>query len=239
MKAVILAGGIGIRLRPFTFSIPKPLLPIGEKPILEIIIGQLKKFGFCEFILAIGYKSKMVETYFRDGSDLGVSISYLVENEPSGTAGPLAQLRENFKIGKDESFLIMNGDILTKLDFSRMAAFHKNNKFDITVGTKVIDDRSSYGLVDVQAGLVKAVVEKPSTGRVINVGIYIVNSSAVMQVPGQTFFTMPDLINKLISQNRPVGAYDIKEYWVGLEDLTHFEDVYNNGEIRQMLASDL
>lgn len=239
MKAVILAGGIGIRLRPFTFSIPKPLLPIGEKPILEIIIEQLKKFGFREFILAIGYKSKMVETYFRDGSELGVSISYLVEKEPSGTAGPLAQFRENFKIGKNELFLLMNGDILTKLDFSKMIACHKKNNFDITVGTKVIDDRSSYGLVEVQGGFVKGIVEKPSTGRVINVGIYVINSSAVMQVPGQAFFTMPDLINKLISQNRPVGAYDIKEYWVGMEDLAHFEDVYNNGEIRQMLASDL
>lgn len=238
MKAIILAGGIGIRLRPFTFSIPKPLLPIGEKPILQIIIERLKRFGFREFILAVGYKSKMVETFFRDGSELGVCIHYLVEKEPSGTAGPLAQLKGNFQIGENESFLLMNGDIVTKLNFSKMIAYHKRNNFDVTAGIKKVKDHGTYGFVDVQNGLIKKVVEKPSIDRVVNAGIYIVKAGAIKQTPRNRFFTMPDLINRLISKNRPVGAYDIKEYWMGLEDLANFEDVYNNEQVRQTLTDE-
>jgi NDP-sugar pyrophosphorylase family protein len=235
MKAIILAGGMGIRLRPFTFSIPKPLLPIGEKPILEIIIRSLKNFGFEEFILAIGYKAKMVEAYFGDGSEFGVRVHYLIENKSCGTAGPLVQFKNSFKFAKEESFLLMNGDILTNLDFSRMVSHHKRNKFEITVGVKKLKERQSYGFVETKDGFLKKIVEKPSLDRVVNAGIYIVKASSVNEIPRNRFFTMPDLINKLISKDKNVGAYDIKEYWLGLENLRHFEDVYNNKRIRRQL----
>ena len=238
MKAVILAGGIGVRLRPFTFSIPKPLLPIGEQPILEIIIKRLKKFGFREFILAIGYKSKMVETYFRDGHELGVSISYMVEEKPSGTAGPLAKFIENFNLAKNESIFLMNGDILTKLNFSKMIAYHQKNNFDITVGIKQITEKKSYGFVDVRNCLVRNIVEKPNLTRAVNAGIYIIKSSAIKEIPKNKFFTMPNLINKLIAKKRSVGAYSIKENWIGLEDIQYFEDVYNNKRAWRELKED-
>ena len=177
MKAVILAGGIGVRLRPFTFSIPKPLLPIGEKPILEIIIAQLKNSGFKEFIMAIGYKSRMIQAYFRDGSEFGVRIEYLVEKKPSGTAGVLAQLRKDFKFSKNESFLLMNGDLLTKLNFNKMIEYHKENDLDITVGVKNIKDRKAYGVVDVEEGIVKGIAEKPFSTQIVSTGIYIIRST--------------------------------------------------------------
>lgn len=235
MLAVILAGGMGLRLRPFTFSVPKPLLPIGERPILEIIISRLKKFGFSDFVLAVGYKSKMVEAYFGDGSDFGVRIGYLREKNFSGTAGPLAMLRGNYDIGKSESVLLMNGDIMTKLNFTRMIDLHIKNKHEITMGIKSIDDKKPYGFVEVKSGLVSKISEKPVISRIINAGIYIVKSSAINDVPRDKFFTMPDLINSLIAQGRPVGAYNIKEFWLGLEELQHFEEVLNNKKIHRAL----
>lgn len=233
MKAIILAGGMGIRLRPFTFSIPKPLLPIEDKPILEIIIKRLKKFGFRDLILAVGYKSKMIETYFGNGAQFGVNIRYLVEKKPSGTAGPLALLRDKFKIGKNESFLLMNGDIMTKLDFSKMLKYHQSKNFDITVGAKKIAEKKSYGFVDIEDGFLRQVTEKPALSRIINSGIYMIKSTALIEVARHKFFTMPELINKLIAKKRPVGAYLIKEYWLGLEELKHFEEIYNNKNIRK------
>jgi len=238
MKAVILAGGMGIRLRPFTFSIPKPLLPIGESPILEIIIKRLKKFGFREFILAIGYKSKMVETYFGDGSELGVRINYLTEEKSFGTAGPLVRLREKFKLSDKGSFLLMNGDVMTNLNFSKMIACHKKTNADITIGVKDIEDRKSYGSVEIKGGVVEAVIERPIFNRVVSAGIYIIKSAVIKEIPRKRFFTMPELINKLISKNRPVGAYKIKEFWLGMEELQHFEEVYNNKHIRHSLIGE-
>lgn len=235
MKAVILAGGMGIRLRPFTFSIPKPLMPIGEKPMLEAIIKRLNKFGFREFILAIGYKSKMVEAYFGNGSEFGVRVHYLIEKKPCGTAGPLVQFRSSFKMDKEESFLLMNGDILTSLDFSKMIAYHKRNNFEITLGIKKLREQESYGFVEAKDGLVQKINEKPSVSRIINTGIYLIKSKAIKEIPKNRFFTMPDLISKLISKGIAVGAYPIKEYWLGLENLGHFEDVYNNKHIWQKI----
>lgn len=235
MKAVILAGGMGIRLRPFTFSIPKPLLPVGETPILEIIIKRLKKFGFKEFVLAIGYKSRMVETYFGDGSEIGVSISYLKEKKPSGTAGPLVLFGDKFPLSANESFLLMNGDIMTNLNFSEMVAFHKKTNAEITVGVKCIKDKKSYGSVEVKGDFISNVIERPVFDRLVSAGIYVIKSPAVKEIPRNKFFTMPELINKLIAENHRVGAYRIKEFWLGMEELRHFEEVYKNKQIRSSL----
>lgn len=235
MKAVILAGGIGIRLRPFTFSIPKPLLPIGEKPLLEIIIKRLKKFGIRDFILAVGYKSKMLETYFGDGYNLGVNIKYLVEKKPLGTAGSLAEFRNKFKLGRDESILFMNGDIMTNLNFSKMLAYHKKNNFELTVGVKRLKEKKPYGFVNISKGIVKKIIEKPNLSSIVNAGIYVIKNSAIREVPQNKFFSMPALINRLISKEKLVGSYFIKEYWLGLEELQHFEEIYKNKRIFKSL----
>lgn len=221
MKAVILAGGLGTRLRPLTFSIPKPLLPVGEKPILEIIITKLKKFSFKEFILAVGYKAELIETYFKDGSKFNVKISYIREEKPSGTAGPLALLKKHLKFGKEESFLLMNGDILTNLDFSKFIKFHNDGDFEVTIGAKRLKQRLSYGVMKVKNGSVEEIKEKPVTTYDVSAGIYGMKSSILNDIPRYTFFTVPQLIEKLISQNRRVGCYYIKEYWLALEQLHH------------------
>ncbi len=232
MKAVILAGGIGVRLRPFTFSIPKPLLPIGEKPILEIIVNKLKKQGFREIIMAIGYKSKMIQAYFGDGSEFGINITYLIEKKLSGTAGPLAQLRKKTRFTRNESLLLMNGDILTSLNFKKMVEYHKNNGLAITVGVKNIKEKNAYGVIEIKNKKINKIIEKPFFAQSVSAGIYIISSHVLKEIPQNKFFTMPNLINKLTSENFPVGAYDIKEFWVGMENLKYFEDIHNNAAIR-------
>lgn len=239
MKAVILAGGMGIRLRPFTFSIPKPLLPIGEKPILEIIIRQLKKFGFKEFIMAVGYKSRMIQAYFGDGSDFGVKIHYLTERKSSGTAGPLAQLRKKFKFGKNESFLLMNGDILSRLNFHKIVKYHERNNLEITIGVKDVKARNAYGIIDIKDGMVKRIIEKPFDKQTVSAGIYMIKPSVLEDIPSNRFFTMPNLVNKLTSKGRLVGVYNIKEFWLGMESLKHFEKMHNNRSLNKNLIKGL
>lgn len=238
MKAVILAGGIGVRLRPFTFSIPKPLLPIGEKPILEIIINKLKKQGFKEIIMAIGYKSKMIQAYFGDGSEFGVSINYLIEKRPSGTAGPLAQLKNEIKLTGNESVILMNGDILTSLNFKKMVKYHNDNDLAITVGIKNIQERNAYGIIEIKGRKINRIVEKPFYTQSVSAGIYVVSSRILKEIPQNKFFTMPNLINKLTSKGISVGAYEIKEFWVGMENLKYFEDIHNDTSIRNKILGD-
>lgn len=231
MKAIILAGGLGVRLRPLTYSIPKPLLPVGEKPILEIIVEKLKSFGFSDFIFAVGYRAELIETYFQDGSKFGVTIHYVREDERSGTAGPLAQVRERFEFGEDGSFLVMNGDILTKLDFARFIDYHERSGCEITVATRKHEARVPFGVLVISEGKVTEIVEKPVTVHDISTGIYLMKSSVLRDVPPVgTFFDIPDLIRKLLSEGRQVGAYAFDEYWLAVDQLHDIEEAFSNIE---------
>lgn len=223
MKAVILAGGLGTRLRPLTFSIPKPLLPVGEKPILEIIISKLKKFGFKEFIFAVGYKAELIETYFKDGSKFNVKISYIREKKPSGTAGPLALLKKHSCFSPRESFLLMNGDILTNLKFSKFIKYHKDGDFDITIGTKRIKEMLNYGVMRVKNKCINSIEEKPTVSYDVSAGIYLMKSSVLGELSKRGFYTIPQLVKKLISKGAKIGAYYIREYWLALEQFHHVE----------------
>ena len=153
MKVLILAGGKGKRLRQLTFSIPKPLLPVGKTPILEIILSKLKSQRLTEIFIAVGYKAELIKTYFGDGSKFGVNIKYIEEEEPLGTAGPLSLLKKKFNI--KESVLVMNGDILTKLDFNKMIEFHNENDADITVGIKKHEQKTPFGVINLDGNKIK------------------------------------------------------------------------------------
>jgi NDP-sugar pyrophosphorylase family protein len=222
MKALLLVGGLGTRLRPLTFSIPKPLLPVGEKPILQIIIEQLRHANVDELILATGYQAELIQAFCGDGAKFGVKISYLKEDKPLGTAGPLALIRDHFN--EDEYCLLMNGDILTKLDFVRFIETSKSNGCDLTVGYTKYIYRSPFGVLSVKDGMVEAIIEKPSREYLISAGIYCVKESALNWIPDGEFFTVPDLIRCLIDQGKTVGAYHIEEQWMGLESIDHFEE---------------
>jgi NDP-sugar pyrophosphorylase family protein len=215
-------GGQGTRLRPLTFSIPKPLLPVGERPLLQIIIEQLRDAGITELVLATGYQAELIQAFCGDGSKFGVAVSYVKEDQPLGTAGPIALARERLTPG--EPFLLMNGDILTKLDFRAFVAAARARAWDLTVGYTTYVHTLPFGVLSIQGERVEGVVEKPSHEYLVSAGIYCVGAAAVPFVPDRQFFTMPDLMRALIAAGRSVGAYQIRESWMGLESVDHFEE---------------
>jgi NDP-sugar pyrophosphorylase family protein len=226
MKAVLLAGGKGVRLRPLTYTIPKPLLPIGERPILEEIIERLKKSGVREFIVAVGYRAELIETYFRDGAQLGVRIEYVLETQPLGTAGPLSLVRAQCDLPADEPLIIMNGDILTDLDVRELVEFHRAQGCELTVATRDYQLQHPYGVIQLDdAGTrITSIVEKPAVTDVVSAGIYALQPSSLDLVPAGRFYDIPDLVNALVAAGRPVGAYHFDGEWLAIDRIEQLED---------------
>lgn len=225
MKAVILAGGLGTRLRPLTEVIPKPLLPVGEHSVLEISINRLKKCGFDNIFIATNYKSEMFESYFGDGSKLGVSITYSKEDKPLGTAGPLKLLKDKL----DGHFLVIYGDILTSLDFRKLRDFHLKNKADFTLVTKETIFPISYGVIKSEKNVIKSVEEKPEIKTQINTGIYFLNPEVISEIP-EGFFHFTDLVRKLISQGKRVMKYQLDDYWLDIGQMQDYEKAQKDAE---------
>ena len=222
MQAVILAGGKGTRLRPYTDSVPKPLLAVGRKPILEIIIEQLRDHDFKDIILTVEYKAELIRAYFRDGNGLGVNISYHQENRFAGTAGPVKQVENQLN---GEPFLTMNGDLLTDLDFSRIYQSHLNELPELTVATTTYTVTLPYGVIDKHDNKIVSIREKPTLSFLVNAGIYILSPSVLDIIPEEDAFDMPDLIQSLVDQGRQVGTYFINGEWQDLGTLEAYERV--------------
>ncbi len=220
MKAVILAGGKGTRLRPLTYSIPKPLMAVGRKPILEIIIERLRDHDFKDIILTVEYKAELIKAYFRDGSSLGVNIQYYQDGTFSGTAGPLKQV-EHLLDG--EPFVTMNGDLLTDVDLTKMYQTHTAESSELTMGTTSYSVTLPYGVVDMQDDRIVSIREKPTLKFLINAGIYILSPSAIDIVPADEPFDMPDLIQSLVDLDRKVGTYFIGGEWQDLGTMENYE----------------
>ena len=220
MKAVILAGGKGTRLRPLTYATPKPLLPIGKKPILEIIIEGLKEHGFTDIILTVQYKAELIKDYFRNGDSLDVNIAYFHEEKPSGTAGPLKLVEH---LLDDEPFLTMNGDLLTDLDFAKMYQAHLDKSAELTMATTTHTIKSPYGVIEMQDNKIVSIEEKPDLEFLVNAGIYIISPSALDIIPEGEFFDMPDLIQTLIDQGRKVETYYIDGEWQDIGTMESYE----------------
>ncbi len=219
MKAFILAGGLGKRLGPLTTVLPKPLLPIGDKTILEIIIERLKKFDVDEVILGTNYKSNMFEKYFTSMAPDGVKVTISKEKEALGTAGPIKLAAHLF----DEPFIVMNGDILTTLDFGKMLRLHKSKKAKITMGTKEVQMPFHYGVVRSKNGWrVDKIEEKPPISAEVNGGVYILNPEVIKEIPSG-FYNMTDLMHKLLSKKQIVVKYKINEYWVDIGQMQNYE----------------
>lgn len=227
MKAVILAGGEGTRLRPLTDNIPKPLLPIGKKPILEIIIERLRIYGFTEIILNVKYKAELIRAYFHNGSNFNVKIYYVEDKEPCGTAGPI-KLAENLLDG--EPFLAMNGDLLTDLDFRKMYQTHIDRSVELTVATKTRTMELQYGIIETENNSIISIKEKPVVNFIINAGIYVISPSALDSIPCNMFFSMPELINKLVEQKRIVETYPIECEWHDIGTMEDYKKINGNLE---------
>jgi NDP-sugar pyrophosphorylase family protein len=224
MKTLILAGGKGVRLRPLTYAIPKPLLPIGEKPILEEIIERLRGQGLCDLIIAVGYRAELIETYFRDGAQLGVSIEYVRETQPLGTAGPLALVRDRCALPAGEPLLAMNGDLLTDIDLRAFVAAHRERGNELTVVTREFALQHPYGVLSIEDGVITGITEKPVVTDTVSAGIYAIEPSALDAIPRDRFFDMPDLVNALIASGRRIGAYAFEGEWLAIDRLDQLDD---------------
>ena len=196
MKAIILAGGEGARLRPYTYVLPKPLMPIGDTPILEIILKQLKHFGFKDVIIALSHKTKLVSTFFGFGEELGLNVSYSYEEKNLGTAGPLTLIKN-----LDDNFLFMNGDILTNLDYEKFMKEHVKSDTAITVASYPKTVKINLGVMETDdTNRVTEYIEKPQMIYQVSMGIYAFNRRVIKYIPDNEYFDFPDLVKKLIKE---------------------------------------
>lgn len=230
MRALILAGGKGSRLRPWTISVPKPLIPIGERPIMEIIIKRLKKFGFRNFVVSVGYMGELVEAFFQNGEKLGVKIDYIRESAPLGTAGPLSLIINRYNFKPDESILLMNGDILTRINFKELISYHERNNYDLTVAVKKFDFQFPYGILKIKNKIINSVAEKPLYHYDVSAGIYILKVGILKLIHKEKYFNMPQFIELLIKKRRKVGAYVFKKQWLAVEEQADLERININLE---------
>ena len=223
MKAVILAGGLGSRLKPFTEVIPKPLLPIGEKSVLEIQIGLLKKYGFKDIFLCTNYKSDYIEKFLGDGQDYDVNLVISKEKNPLGTVGPLSLIKEQL----DEPFLIINGDILTLLNFRHLYNFALKNSSSLTVSIIKHVMPFAFGDILFKGDFITSIKEKPEIEKYIIAGIYIMQPEIFSYIPFNSYFNMDELIIKMLKEKDPIDKYEINDYWL---DIGRIED-YKKAQI--------
>jgi len=218
-RAIILSGGLGTRLKPFTAAIPKPLMPIGEKAVLEIQIERLVQYGFREIILATNYKSQYIENFFGDGSRYGIKLTISKEEKPLGTVGPIKLLEDVL----DEPFLVMNGDILSLVDFDEMYQFALKQLTDLTVGIKKMIMPFAFGNIFFDGDRVTKIEEKPDIVTYALAGIYIMKPSILTKIPADEYYGMDTLMQSMLVDNEQIAKYEINEYWLDIGNIHDFE----------------
>ena len=220
-----MAGGLGTRLRPLTDEVPKPLLPIGGRPIIELILRQLCGAGVDEVYISVGYKAELIRAYVADGRRLGVRVHYIDEPTPLGTAGALGYVKDEVR----GPLLIMNGDILTKLDFRAFHEAHVSAGAAVTLGVREDRHQVPFGLVETQNGLVRKIIEKPVHEYLVSAGIYVMSSEAISPVTPGVRLDVPDLINDVVARGGCVRYHVIREKWI---DIGALEDFHRANEER-------
>jgi NDP-sugar pyrophosphorylase family protein len=226
-RAVILAGGKGTRLAPFTTVFPKPLMPLGETPILEVVLRQLAHAGFTHVTLAVGHLSQLIEAFFGDGSQLGVSIGYSREEEPLGTAGPLALIE-----GLDEPFLVMNGDVLATIDYGAFLEGHVADGAAASIVTSIRTTRIDFGIVETdENGDVSGYVEKPTHEYAVSTGVYAFAPRALAHITRGERLDFPDLILRLLAAGERVHTVPFGGYWLDIgrhDDFARAQDEFES-----------
>lgn len=218
-KVVLMVGGLGTRLRPLTKDTPKPMLDVGNKPILETIINNFKRYGFKNIILSVNYKADLVQQYFKDGKDFGVNIEYVVENKRMGTAGALSLMKEKL----DEPFFVMNGDLLTNVNFEHLLNFHTEANAQATMAVREYEQQVPFGVVNQENGKITSIVEKPTQNYYVNAGIYVLNPNVLGHIPEDTFYDMPTLFCDLINRGIAPVSFPIHEYWLDIGHIHQLE----------------
>jgi len=218
-KVILMVGGLGTRLRPLTENIPKPMLKVGKKPILQTIIEKFSEYGYTNIILCVNYKSNIIQDYFKDGREFGVSIEYIFEEQRMGTAGALSLLKEK----PIEPFFVMNGDLLTNVNFEHLDNYHSSNKSIGTMCVREYDFQVPYGVVNIKDSKILSIEEKPTHKFFVSAGIYMLSPEILEYIPINEFYDMPTLFEKLISKNKKIISFPLREYWLDIGRLEEYK----------------
>jgi NDP-sugar pyrophosphorylase family protein len=231
MQALILAGGRGTRLQPYTTVLPKPLMPVGNTPILEIILRQLAKAGVTEAILAVGYLSHLFQAFFQDGQRFGLRIHYSLEAEPLGTAGPLSLVMDRL----EPDFLVMNGDLLTSLPYRAMFEYHRTRDSAATVGIFRRETKIDFGVIEHDTeGRLLGYVEKPTYQFDVSMGIYVMRKDSIAPfVRASTYLDLPDLMLSLVRAGHPVYCFEHPCRWLDIGRVDDYQIASEVFETRQ------
>jgi NDP-sugar pyrophosphorylase family protein len=215
MRAVILAGGKGQRLRPYTTVLPKPLMPIGDMPILEVVLRQLAAAGVERVTMAVGHLGELLQAFFGDGKRLGLAIDYSFESQPLGTVGPLTLIPS---LNDESDFLVMNGDVLTTLDYAGLIERHRAAQASVTIATYHRQVSIDFGVIesDPATHLLTGYVEKPSFDYRVSMGIYCFNRKVLAGLQPKTYCDLPDLIKRLLASGERVASYPFNGYWLDI-----------------------
>jgi dTDP-glucose pyrophosphorylase/predicted transcriptional regulator len=232
---VLMAGGKGLRLRPLTETVPKPLLKVGDKPILEIIIRQLADHGFRRLVISINYLGQMIRDYFGDGSRFGVEIEYVNETQALGTAGGLGLMARC----PDEPMIVMNGDVLTRLRYDWLMDHHLSHDACATVAVREYEFQVPFGVVQATDGFVTSIDEKPVQKFFVSAGIYVLDPGLLSQIEPNVSLDMPDFLERMRTGGRSVSAFPMREFWLDIgrpEDLFRAEREFNADDVLEPLS---
>lgn len=228
MRAVILAGGKGVRLRPFTVNFPKPLVPLGDRPIVEILIERLLEFGITDITLALGHLAELIKAYFQNRPQLTerIKLRYIDETEPTGTAGSLASID-----GLNRTFLVMNGDLLTNLDFEKLIAFHQEQNAALTIAAHRRQVKIDLGVLECDhSNTVVGYIEKPEYAYQVSMGIYVYEPRVLSYIERDRYLDFPDLVLKLIRAGEKVAAMPCDCLWLDIgrpDDYARAQEIYS------------
>jgi len=231
MKAVILAGGKGTRLRPYTTVFPKPLVPVGDMPILEIILRQLKNNGIEEIVLAVGHLAELIEAFFGDGRKFGLKITYSREDKPLGTAGPLSLID-----GLDSDFIVMNGDLLTTLPYKNLVEKHKAESAMATIAVHKREVKIDLGVLKYDdASNIVEYIEKPTYHYSVSMGVYVFSPTVMQYVKKDKYLDFPDLIQSLLNKKEKVYGYQSEDYWLDIGRADDYQQAVDEFESNKRL----
>lgn len=218
-KVILMVGGLGTRLRPLTENTPKPMLKVGNKPILQTIVEKFAEYGYTNIIMCVNYKSDIIQDYFKDGKELGVNIEYILEEQRMGTAGALSLLKDK----PNEPFFVMNGDLLTNVNFEHLHNYHLATNSMATMCVREYDFQVPYGVVNIKDSKIISIEEKPTHKFFVSAGIYMLNSEVLNYIPQNEFYDMPTLFEKLISLNQNTVSFPIREYWLDIGRMEEYK----------------
>ena len=217
-KVILMVGGLGTRLRPLTNDVPKPMLDVGNKPILHTIVENFAKYGYTDIIMCVNYKSEIIKEYFGNGDKFGVKIEYVLESKRMGTAGALSLLQKRPK----DDFFVMNGDLLTNVNFEYLHEYHKDSNACASICVRKYDMQVPYGVVNVRANKVTSIEEKPTQSFFVSAGIYMFSPIVLDFIPKGVFYDMPTLLGELLKQGFAVYPFFIREYWLDIGKMDEY-----------------